>query len=467
MNGRDVCAVFLAMRCLRWPWLLLLAACNGSGDGDDPVEQAGAGGANAAGASAADAGGTNAGDSSADPDGGSPDGGDDDAASGAGGGGGAAGRVSCGLAGCGQTVPVDQGRVDMLFVVDDSGSMSQEQAALAMEFPRLLRKLTSGDHDEDGMAEQAQVTDLHLGVVSTNLGAAGVPDIDKCGGVGDDALLARSGNGAACSDEYPVFLSYEAGTTDAAQLGVDFGCIATLGTNGCGFEQQLEVALKALWPSSDPTITFTALDFEHSLGRGDRENAGFLRNGADGGLAATLAIVLVTDEDDCSVWDPSIWLPNQYLQPGDPRLMQSLNLRCFMNPEARYELDRYLHGYRALHAHTQARVVFAAITGVPVDLVDQQTVREVDFADDAEREAHYRRILDDPRMIERTDETVAPELQNLIPACESDFGVAYPARRIVELARRFGRDGLVQSICGDNFGPPIDLVVKRVVRGPE
>jgi hypothetical protein len=236
---------------------------------------------------------------------------------------------------------------------------------------------------------------------------------------------------------------------------------------GCGFEQQLEAALKALWPSSDPTITFAALDFEHSLGRGDRENAGFLRNGADGGRAATLAIVLVTDEDDCSVWDASIWLPAQYLPPEDPRVMQSLNLRCFFNPDAHYDLDRYLHGYRALHAYTDARVVFAAITGVPVDLVDQETVREVDFADDAEREAHYRRILDDPRMVERSDDNPVPEARNLIPACESEFGVAYPARRIVELARRFGRDGLVQSICGDNFGPPIDLVVKRVVRGPE
>jgi hypothetical protein len=438
-------------------------ACNGGGG--DSAEQSGAGGvqASAAGASAAGSGtGGAAGD-------GSPDGGDDDAAAaGAGGGGGAAGRVSCGLAGCGQTVPVDQGRVDMLFVVDDSGSMAEEQAALAMEFPRLLRKLTSGDHDEDGMAEQERVTDLHLGVVSTDLGAIGVIGIDNCEGVGGDALLSRSGTAPECAAEYPVFLSYEAATTDAAQLGLDFGCIATLGTEGCGYEQQLEAALKALWPSSDPTITFAALDFEHSLGRGDRENAGFLRNGADGGLAATLAIVLVTDEDDCSVWDPSIWQPPNVLLPEDPLIMQSLNLRCFLNPDARYELDRYVHGYRALHAHTQARVVFAAITGVPVDLVNQDAVRMVDFADEAQREAHYRRILDDPRMVEQIDPSQpVPEAQNLLPACESEFGVAYPARRIVELARRFGRDGLVQSICGDNFGPPIDLVVKRVVRGPE
>jgi hypothetical protein len=82
-----------------------------------------------------------------------------------------AGRgAECGIAGCGQSVPLDQSRVDMLFVIDNSGSMSQEQAALAREFPRLLRKLTSGDHDQDGTAEQTRVTDLHLAVVSTDLG---------------------------------------------------------------------------------------------------------------------------------------------------------------------------------------------------------------------------------------------------------------------------------------------------------
>ena len=126
-----------------------------------------------------------------------------------------------------------------------------------------------------------------------------------------------------------------------------------------------------------------------------------------------------------------------------------------------------MHGYRALHAGTDARVVFAAITGVPVDLVDQQAMAAVDFADDSAREAYYQKILDDTRMIEMPDPNAAPGREDLVPSCVSEFGRAYPPRRIVELARKFGRDGLVQSICGDNFGPPIDIVVERVVRGPD
>src|SRR5689334_22770944 len=60
--------------------------------------------------------------------------------------------------------------VDVLFVIDDSGSMSEEQAALAAQFPRMVRILATGDVDEDGTPDFQPVTDLHVGVVTTNLG---------------------------------------------------------------------------------------------------------------------------------------------------------------------------------------------------------------------------------------------------------------------------------------------------------
>src|SRR5205814_5112437 len=55
-----------------------------------------------------------------------------------------------------------------------------------------------------------------------------------------------------------------------------FSCMANLGTQGCGYEHQLQSTRVALYE----TVT--------------RENAGFLRPNA------LLAIILVTDEDDCS-----------------------------------------------------------------------------------------------------------------------------------------------------------------------
>jgi hypothetical protein len=372
----------------------------------------------------------------------------------------------CGAAGCGQTITGHQGVVDMLFVIDTSSSMMQEQASLAEEFPRLMRKLTTGDHDEDGEAEYEPVRDLHLGVVSTNLGT-GETYIGNCGGSGDSGRLLHTPSAMGCDRTFPTFLEYKAESGDPAQVATDFACLAQLGIMGCGFEQPLESALQALWPSSDPQIRFLSDTDEASYGRGDRDNAGFLRN--DPKSPATLAIVVVTDEDDCSSFDPWLWQIDDTVPADDPRSASQLNLRCFHSPDSMYDLNRYAIGYRALHGWTGARVLFAAIVGVPVDLVDQIALADVDWNDDAEREAHYDKILGDARMQEVPREATPGSgvLTELTPSCESDNGLAWPPRRIVSLAREFGPNSLVQSICGDNLGPPIDIIIRRVLEGPE
>lgn len=69
------------------------------------------------------------------------------------------------------------GRLDLLFVIDDSLSMAEEQAALADELPRLIRILTSGNADEDGdnldPPDFDGVRVLQLGVVTTDVGTGG------------------------------------------------------------------------------------------------------------------------------------------------------------------------------------------------------------------------------------------------------------------------------------------------------
>jgi len=280
-------------------------------------------------------------------------------------------------------------------------------------------------------------------------------------------LLNRS-TAVGCERELPKFLTYLAEQDDPERVAEDFACMAQLGITGCGFEQPLESALQALWPSADPTIRFNAPTTEDSFGRGDRDNAGFLRN--DPASPATLAIVVVTDEDDCSSFDSRLWLPPTSLEADDPLATQALNLRCFYNPESKYDLDRYAVGYRALHGWTGARVLFAAIVGVPVNLVDQAALAAVDWNDDAQREAHYDKILNDERMQEVPIELTAGSgiLENLAPSCEGADGIlAYPPRRIVSLARKFGPNSLVQSICGDNLGPPIDIIIRQVLEGPQ
>ena len=69
-------------------------------------------------------------------------------------------------------------------------------------------------------------------------------------------------------------------TNFTGELADVFTCMATLGSNGCGFSQPFAATRLALEKAADPL---------------DPDNGGFLRPDA------ALAIVLVTNQDDCSV----------------------------------------------------------------------------------------------------------------------------------------------------------------------
>jgi hypothetical protein len=347
--------------------------------------------------------------------------------------------------------------LDLLFVVDDSSSMREEQAALRREFPRLIRKLVSGDHDADGKREHAAFTSLHIGVVSSDMGAD--DRIRGCEDLGDDGVLRSAANlahdtGLSCEGSYPSFLEYSGPASALDPLAREFACIAALGTNGCGFEQHLESALKALWPASRPELSFLGDGPVVTSGRGDRDNAGFLR-----GSASTLAVLVVADEDDCSSADRAIFQPEA--KPDNPYQAQPLNLRCHYNHDKAFPLERYLYGLQHLGSR---RVLFAGLVGVPVDAVDAKAQRELDYGDDGARDAFYQKLLDDPRMQETLDGQSAANSRapmELNPVCTSALGRAYPARRLVGLAQRFGRDGLIRSVCAD-FAGALDQLADRL-----
>jgi hypothetical protein len=42
--------------------------------------------------------------------------------------------------------------------------------------------------------------------------------------------------------------------------------------------------------------------------------------------------------------------------------------------------------------------------------------------------------------------------------------VAKPARRILQVARGFGENGVIQSVCQENFTSAMDAIVKTVSR---
>jgi hypothetical protein len=367
-------------------------------------------------------------------------------------------------------VPQIADKADLLFVVDNSGSMREEQDALRKQFPRMIETLT-GESDLGGDGEFVPIKDIHLGVVSSDMGLIGIDGIPGCEGLGDDGVL-KHGNlpdDSACKGDYPDFIAYETGA-DTVKTGENFGCVATMGTEGCGFEQQLESALKALWPSVDKDpitgmvmtpnrIEFLALagDETGKQGHADKENDGFLRNDPERGWSL-VAVIVVTDEEDCSSANTAHFTPDTFLEETDPLHGQALNLRCFLNKSNLYNVDRYVNGYRALRPMAEQLVMFAAIAGVPPDLVNKEARSGVDFNDPAANAAYYQNILDDPRM----KETMNVDGDNLVPSCQSGTGTAFPPRRLVEVAKGFGENSVLQSICQKDFRPAMDFLVERI-----
>ena len=313
--------------------------------------------------------------------------------------------------------------VDLLFVIDNSNSMTEEQTSLAAELPALIRALATGDVGGDGTLDFTPVRSMHLGVVTTDMGTGGF-EIPTCADPhdGDDGVLRTEGAARPeCEGTYPSFLSYEMGSGDATRLATDFACVAAMGTGGCGFEQQLEAALKALTPGT---------------GHGDGANAGFVREGS------VLGIIFLTDEEDCSASDPEL-----YSADGDT-YRGNLNLRCYSYPDALHPVERYIEGFAALRASRPESLVVAAIAGVPPHLVaDPDAIS-------------YRGILSDPDMREMVDPA---DPNRLRPSCNvPGRGLAFPPRRIVETVAAFGDRGIVQSICQEDFSPVIRVIADRL-----
>jgi len=316
--------------------------------------------------------------------------------------------------------------VDLLFVIDDSESMSEEQANLVSNFPTLLDVLTNPpDEDGDGLPDFPPVEDLRIGIVTTDMGV-GPHTVSGCDATGDQGALisaSRSPNPscAGVTTGAQPWLEYRAGD-DLDALNAAFACMASVGTDGCGLEQQLEAARAALTERAAP----------------GEPNEGFLR--AD----SLVGILFLTDEDDCSAADDSIYDPTATATLGP------YGTRCAEHPELLVPVDEYVRAFSNLRLDRANDVVVAAITGVPVSAgVDPL-------------EQDYDALLDDPRM--QFEEDPARPGQ-LAPVCETMFtGRAVPGRRVVELVAAFAEsdDGLATTICADELSPALNAVARMV-----
>ena len=303
--------------------------------------------------------------------------------------------------------------LDLLFVIDDSRSMEREQDEILANFQRMidvLENLPTGRPN------------LHIGVISTDVGAG-----ESCSAPSPPPGVLRNAptitGCAPPSDRWIVDVDDGAGGRDVnydGTLADTFQCIARLGIGGCGFEQPLEALRRALDPAT-------------------LENQGFLRDDA------LLAVVFLTDEDDCSAFDHGLFtrdtgalgpvgnfrcfregiacdgLPPETLGPREA---------CAPRDDSPYltPVGDYVAALKAVKPY-ENRIVVAGIMGDPDVVVGYE---------------------DDQLEVLRSCEIGATDPQGAYPPIRTDAFLAQFENRVRT------------RICDDDLSPAIDEIAQRI-----
>ena len=331
--------------------------------------------------------------------------------------------------------------LDILFMIDDSSSMKPLQNKLTANFPEFMRVLESLPRG---------LPNVHIGVVSSSMGAGRNPSIDHCPLGGDGGVFRSAPVGATCANGQlnpgQHFISNINGAANyTGSLEDVFGCIAALGDGGCGFEHQFASVLRALGADGAPPPA---------------ENAGFLRP------EAYLLVVLITNEDDCSAPPDSGLFDSSSALVSDP-----------LGPLQSYRCNEFGH---LCGGHMPPRTPAGPtdLTGTCTSAEDGRLLRVADVAAALKRlKADPSRVMvaavagpKDPYVVD----SVPPELHDVAPwpvvdhSCttmEADGSVTYgdPSVRIAQWVQAFGGNGVFQTICADSFKPALVDIAEEAI----
>lgn len=164
-------------------------------------------------------------------------------------------------------------KTDILFVVDNSNSMQEEQEGVALELPEFVRALQAGG----GLTQ-----DFRVGLITTS--------VYQNANINGELVYAEFSNEGHSGRLRPVPEQDGQIRADSPrwlegtdpQLVPRFQRLVQQGVTGSGQETPFEAALLAVTPPLTQVLPT------------EGGNAGFLRNGA------RLLVVVVSDEDDCS-----------------------------------------------------------------------------------------------------------------------------------------------------------------------
>ncbi|MEX1363550.1 MAG: vWA domain-containing protein [Nannocystaceae bacterium] len=350
--------------------------------------------------------------------------------------------------------------VDIVFIVDNSGSMSEEQAKLAQSIGTLVSALDAA----------VPPVDYRIAVTTTDSGNPWCSETTspESGTFRATSCRERTGefvfNGAmminsideACFavceqdqlglTEPWIDVSRSTGTTNVPGDDVvsALSCMLPQGINGCGFEQPLESLSLALARAQTP----------------GELNEGFLRPGA------LLAVALVTDEVDCS-YNPeyqTIFLPEgNRVFWSDPDSPAPSSAVC----------------WNAGVQCTGAGGTYDDCTAVDLD-VDGDPV-----AGDPDQDAVLRPIAGYIEELSSrgafmmaingvaadgspvyADSPTDPDFQGdfgIGPGCNAPSGSAVPPVRVREVVEAVTGPGNLYSVCDDDFSPALTSLAQGIV----
>jgi hypothetical protein len=189
-------------------------------------------------------------------------------------------------------------KIDFVFVIDNSGSMAEEQGNLATNFPQFIDII-----DQYTTADGAPL-DYRVAITSTGRDVSYQVAIP--GSPFPPIAFTEEGEDGAFQQRCTMARRWlERGDADVSGT---FGCAARLGTEGPGIEMPL---------------------YAIELALGDRvadgTNAGFLRDDA------LLAIVILTDENDCSRRDDNFDVSSADVCENNPALVPTQEIVDFLD----------------------------------------------------------------------------------------------------------------------------------------
>ncbi len=337
--------------------------------------------------------------------------------------------------------------VDMLFVIDDSPGMALAQNNLIRNFPTFMTTLQSAPQG---------LPNIHVAVISSDMGAGdgSVPGCDTSGGKQGIFQHAPRGTCTASGLEAgATYISDIGGTRNyTGMLPEVFTCIAAIGETGCGFEHQFASILRALGADGRAA---------------PQENQGFLR--AD----AYLAIIMITDEDDCSA-TPNVPL----FDTGS-----NTNLMSQLGPPANFRCNEFGHvcdgGHPSRYAPNNDMAAMVSYTSCASNDAEGYLLGAADTAN------RIKALKADPSQIivasiqgPATPYTVnwkAPSTADtscgaascpwpvIAHSCMANDGsFADPGVRTAKFVRQFGVNGIVLPICVDSFAASLDRIATLI-----